>query len=248
MIIFRLVGFLPTTTPPFSVKIRTVLQEALTNDAINVGAAIICGVLAFREYKAGEKNLDRIAQGGRLASLILELANGGGRKRVGDYRRFSRVVIAAGGEEYISRLCRSLTADQKTDSNIIPEKLEGTDILVIPVLLSSKSSLGDTKELWTKVQPEEGDRNMDISSADNVVAYPLDNPAWETYLRSEIETASGQGFDVLEKGFTIVVKKNGRIMKRATGIPPWMDLITTMEVADGSAFGMPGDTEKYGGR
>jgi hypothetical protein len=118
-----------------------------------------------------------------------------------------------------------LTADQKKDSNIDPEKLEGNDMLVIPVLLSSFSSLGDTKELWTKVQPEEGDRKMDISSADNVVAYPLDNPAWETYLKSEIETASGQGFDVLDKGFTIVVKKNGRIMKRATGIPVSCDVL-----------------------
>ena len=76
----------------------------------------------------------------------------------------------------------------------------------------------------------------------------MDGPAWETYLKSEIETAQGQGFDVLQKGVTIIVKKNGRILRRATGLPPWGDLIATMEVADGSRFGMPGDSERYGGR
>lgn len=224
------------------------LDEALTSDAINLGAAVVCGLLAFREYKTGQANLERIAQGGRLAALSLELANGGGRKRLKDYRRFSRVVIAAGGEDYIARLCRSLTADQLQDSNVLPQKLEDVDILVVPVLLSSINKVGNTKEAWNKVEPTEGDRNMNIVRANNIVGYPLDGPAWETYLRSEIETAQGQGFDVLQKGVTIIVKKNGRILRRATGLPPWGDLIATMEVADGSRFGMPGDTERYGGR
>jgi hypothetical protein len=56
-----------------------------------------------------------------------------------------------------------------------------------------------------------------------------------------------QGFDVQSKGFTITVKKNGKILRRATGTPRWSDLVETMEVMDGSKFGMPGDSEKYGG-
>ena len=224
------------------------LDEALTNDAINVAAAVICGLLGYREYKTGQANLERIAQGGRLASLVLELAHGGERKRIKDYRRFSRVVIAAGGEEYIARLCRSLTADQLQGSNILPQKLEETDILVVPVLLSSSFSVGDAKEFWKTVEPLEGDRNMDVSRANNILAYPLGDAAWEEYLKSEIDTARGQGFDVLEKGVTIIVKKNGRILRRATGLPPWGDMVATMEVADGNRFGMPGDSERYGGR
>lgn len=86
-----------------------------------------------------------------MASLGLEL--GEGRKRVKDYRRFSRVIIAAGGEDYIARLCRSLTADQLQDTNNLPQKLEDTDILVVPVLLTSTSSVGDTKEFWQQVKP-----------------------------------------------------------------------------------------------
>jgi len=93
----------------------------------------------------------------------------------------------------------------------------------------------------------EQDRNFDIDRANDVVSYPRGPNAWIDYLNSDIETATGQGFDVLEKGITITVKKNGRILRRATGLPPFGDLIGTMEVADGSKFGMPGDSERYGG-
>ena len=71
--------------------------------------------------------------------------------------------------------------------------------------------------------------------------------AWIDYLNSDIETASTQGFDVLQKGITLTIKKNGKVLRRATGLPPFGDLIGTMEVMDGSKFGMPGDSERYGG-
>ena len=223
------------------------LDECLTNDAINLGGAIVLGYLAFREYQNGQANLERIAQGGRLAALPITLANGGGRKRVKDYRRFSRIIISAGGPEYIARLCRSLTADQLQDTNILPEKLEEVDIVVIPVALSGITKIADTQEVWKNVEAGEGDRNMDVTRANDILAFPLDNAAWAEYLQSEVDTAVGQGFDVLEKGVTIIVKKNGRILRRSTGLPPFGDLISTMEVADGSRFGMPGD-DAYGGR
>lgn len=49
----------------------------------------------------------------------------------------------------------------------------------------------------------------------------------------------------MEKGVNIIVKKNGKILRRSTGLPKWADLIQAMEVMDGSKFGMPGDSEKY---
>jgi hypothetical protein len=230
------------------------LDEALTSDAINIVAAIICGFLAFREYQAGESNLERIARGGKLASLVVEPAIKGERRRsLSDYRRAYRVLIAAGGEEYISKLARSLTTDELKDTNIIPEKLQETDVIVVPVLLTTTSASGavvlsDTQDFWKNVKPiMDQDRNFDISRADSVVAFPKGQGAWAEYLQSEIETAAGQGFDVMEKGITLTVKKNGRILRRATGLPRWGDLIGTMEVMDGSRFGMPGDSERYGG-
>lgn len=232
------------------------LDEALTSDAINIGAAIICGLLAFREYKVGQANLERIARGGKLAALAVEPAKaqttgGPNLRRLTDYRRNSRVLIAGGGEQYISKLARSLNADQLKDTNMIPEKLEECDVIVVPVLLSQSGKdyvVSDTKEYWKKVEAaSEEDRNFDISRSANVIAFPKGSAAWLDYLQEDIKTASGQGFDVLDKGITLTVKKNGRILRRATGLPDWTNLIGAMEVMDGSRFGMPGDSEKYGG-
>lgn len=232
------------------------LDEALTSDAINIGAAVICGLLAFREYQVGQVNLARLARGGKLASLAVEPASaettvGPNLRRLTDYRRGYRVLIAGGGEEYISKLARSLNADQLKDTNLIPERLVETDVIVVPVLISGSGDdyvVGDTKEFWKSVEAGlEEDRNFDISQSDSVIAFPRGNGAWLDYLQEDINTASGQGFDVLEKGITLTVKKNGKILRRATGLPDWANLIGAMEVMDGSAFGMPGDSEKYGG-
>merc|ERR1711935_1062025 len=232
------------------------LDEALTSDGINIVAAIICGVLAFREYKVGQANLSRIARGGMLASLTVEPAKvqtttRPSLRRLADYRRGYRVLIAGGGEEYISKLARSLNADQLKDSNVIPELLEETDVVVVPVLLSQSGDgfvVSDTKDFWKSVEAgSEKDRNFDISRSDSVIAFPRGDAVWIKYLQEDINTASGQGFDVLEKGITLTVKKNGRILRRATGLPDWANLVGAMEVMDGSRFGMPGDSEKYGG-
>lgn len=235
------------------------LEEALTSDAINLGAAVICGFLAYREYKVGEGNLERISKGGKLASLVVRpAAEPNERVEMKSYRRASRVLIAAGGKDYISSLARSLASDQLKDTNIIPEKLAEVDVVIVPVLLENffsneknqqKISVGDTYGFWNGgVEPvTDVDRNFDISRADSVVSFPMGPTAWSDYLKSDIETALSQGFDVLEKGITVTVKKNGRILRRATGLPPFGDMISTMEVADGSRFGMPGDSERYGG-
>jgi Low psii accumulation1 / Rep27 len=244
------------------------LDEALTSDAINLVAAVLCGALALREYRVGEANLERIARGGRLASLVVEPATAaasfssgakermGPRMRLADYRRSNRVLIAAGGEEYISTLARSLTADQLKDENIFPQKLADVDVVVVPVLLvappSSSSSeeriaVGDTRAFWNSISCRPGgeDRNFDVNRANGVVSFPIGSRQWSDYLASEIGTAAGQGYDVLKAGITLTVKKNGRILRRATGQPPWGDLIGTMEVMDGSRFGMPGDSDRY---
>jgi hypothetical protein len=248
------------------------LDEALTSDAINLGAAIICGVLAYREYQVGESNLARIARGGKLASLTVEPATTTSstnphRLQLSNYRRASRVLIAAGGEEYLSTLARSLSSDQLSDENRIPELLSYVDVVVVPVLLvrssssdnvsnnnnsnnsNNKVSVGDTKMYWMNtIQGGPEDRNFDLNRANRVISFPIGPRQWIDYLESEIQTANSQGFDVLQKGITLTVKKNGRILRRATGQPPWGDLIGTMEVMDGSLFGMPGDSERYGGR
>lgn len=224
------------------------LDEALVQVAINAGGALGFGALAIREVKVGQANLERIAKGGLLARLVVEPAIEEESKRtLKDYRRTSRVVIAAGGSEYIRSLAMSLCSDQLADNIILPDSLAGVDIMVVPVLLDEDFNVVETKAAWRSSQPGDSDRNFDSSRADGVVAFPSVLGMWQQYLDSDIKTAQGQGFDVLQKGITITVKKNGRILRRATGLPPFGDYIGAMEVADGSKFGMPGDSERYGG-
>lgn len=236
------------------------LEESLESCAINVVAVLVCAALTYRDYLTGQANLARIAKGGALAKLQVmpassaaaasaasSLQRRASTTSVKEYRRSARVLVAAGGPEYISTLARSLNSDQKSDVNNLPQLLEQVDVILIPVLLESENKVGDTEACWLATVPGDGDRNFDISRSNNIVAFPKGNAAWLEYLESEIETAQKQGFDVLKKGFTIFIKKNGRILRRATGQPQWSGMIETMEVMDGSRFGMPGDTEKYGG-
>jgi hypothetical protein len=227
------------------------LNEALQSDAINLGGAIVCGYLALREYRVGQANLERIAKGGALARLVVEPAsNNRKRQTLADYRRAARVLIAAGGESYITELANALNSDRLADTNIIPEKLAESEVILVPVLLRQKGNnivAEETRDFWMAIESDDKGRDFDITRSNDVVSFPKGASAWTDYLESEIETATGQGFDVLEKGFTITVKKNGRILRRATGQPQFADFLGMMEVMDGSKFGMPGDSERYGG-
>lgn len=240
------------------------LDEALTSCAINAGAAVACGFLTYRDWQAGNANLERIAQGGKLARLSVRPMEGAEAAGAGaggasiaaaptttvlaEYRRNARVLIAAGGKEYVETLCRTLCSDQRSDENTLARGLEASDVIVVPVLLQGDGyAVGDAAPVWRETSPtgENVNRNLDPNRASRVIAFPQFPNQWAEYLRPEVETAQKQGFDVLNKGFTIVVKKNGRILRRATGQPQFEGLIETMEVMD-SKFGMPGDDEKYG--
>lgn len=226
------------------------LEEALANCGINLFGVIGFALLAFRDYKVGQANLERIAKGGKLAKLTVVSGNDEKVRTLSDFRRSSRVLICAGGKEYIENICRSLNADQRSDENNLPELLAGVDLLVVPVLLDDESGspiVGDATSVWRGTTPSDKDRNFDCTRSDSVVAFPWTVAAWNDYLKSEIDTAKKQGFDVVSKGITITVKKNGKILRRLTGSPNWSDLVGSLEVMDGSRFGMPGDTSIYGG-
>lgn len=220
------------------------LQDALQSCGINVAATLICGFLTYRDWMAGNSNLKRIAKGGELARLAVESSTG--VSRLVEYRRSSRVVIAAGGKEYIETVCRSLCSDQLQDANTFVEGLEASDVILVPVYLESETTVGNSAKIWGETKPDEDGRNFDPKRAQSIVAFPRFASNWMDYLESEIETCKSQGYDVERTGFTITVKKNGKILRRATGQPPFSTLISTMEVLDGSKFGMPGDDEKYG--
>lgn len=45
----------------------------------------------------------------------------------------------------------------------------------------------------------------------------------------QVETAVSQGMDPISDGFSLVLKKNGRIGARSKGCPPWGTLVGDVE-------------------
>lgn len=45
----------------------------------------------------------------------------------------------------------------------------------------------------------------------------------------QVETALSQGIDPLTEGFSLILKKNGRIGARSKGCPPWGNLVGDVE-------------------
>ena len=137
------------------------LDEALQSVGINVAGVVVCGALVYRDVQAGKANLARIAKGGALARLVVSpAASPKERATLKDYRRSSRVLLCAGGKEYINELARSLNSDQLSDSNTIPEALRDVDVLVVPILLKEDDAVGDTRTAWVETEAQEGDRNL----------------------------------------------------------------------------------------
>ena len=199
--------------------------ETIAGDvAINVGAVLVCGFLTYRDVKAGEANLERIAQGGKLASLRVAPAEGSSQKALGTLRNDKRLVIALGGEEYIRDLAQSVLT--------VAESLVRVDVAVVPVLIDSDDNVSVDKgrQLWREAQKDDAKASI----ADHFVHFPLLAAPWADYIAPEVATARSQNFDPVTKGLGIYVKKNGRILRRATGQPNWQQFIGTMDLMDGN--------------
>lgn len=228
------------------------LDESIQSTFINIGAVAICGFLTYRDYQAGQANLARIAKGGALAKLNV-LADDK-RTTLKDYRRNARVLICAGGPEYIQKLAQTTNDPSDLFENVedatVADLLQQVDVVLVPVLLEQDATrVGNTQACWEEAAAVTTTTTTTTAddNAPSPIVFPQGSSQWMDYLQSEVETAQSQGFDVMAKGFTITVKKNGRILRRATGQPQFGPLINTMEILDGSKFGMPGDSEKYGG-
>ena len=61
------------------------------------------------------------------------------------------------------------------------------------------------------------------------IALPVIMTQWENVVRSELDTALTQTPDALEKGVTIIIKKNGKVGSRKFGLPIWESISDDVE-------------------
>ena len=116
----------------------------MSSTAINVVAVLACAASVER-LPAGEKNLERIAQGGQLAKLVVSPATAPNKRRtLTEYRRGNRVAICVGVScvqtttlaERIDH-AKSLVADENT----LAAQIDAVDLVVVPALVDASGAV-----------------------------------------------------------------------------------------------------------
>lgn len=182
------------------------LQESITNAAVDIGGLVLIGFLLKRDLDAKDSRLKRASKGAQLARLkvraskrllgndessatfttsLSSLRRGRGIEK--------RVVIAAAGKDKIDEIMN--------DARELDESLSVNDLLVVPVVLpqAAAPSMGDNYQM-----PES-------------VAFPA-GEGWKAFIDDETSEARNQGVDVESNGFSIILKKNGRVGQRTKGV------------------------------
>lgn len=182
------------------------LQESITNAAVDVGGLALIGFLLKRDLDAKDSRLKRASKGAELAKLKIR----GSKRLLGDDDDSStfttslsslrsgrgiekRVVIAAAGKDKVVEILK--------DASDLEDSLSFNDLVVVPVVLpqATAPSMGD-------------DYHMPES-----VAFPA-GEGWKAMIDDETSEARNQGVDVEAEGISIILKKNGRVGQRTKGV------------------------------
>lgn len=204
-------------------------SETLPNLGIDLGAVAFCSVALWADNRSQESKLRRIAKGGQLASLQLVVpAETGDAVRnvaMAALRGDKRVAIVAGGEE-VYRHAVATAMEARND-------LAAGDLVVLPVLLAADAKAVDSRGSAGGVIAADV-----VGDGAGVVGQTRGPDAWGDWLETEVATARKQGFDVVGKGISLVVKKSGKIAKRSTCVPDWAGLVEDLQQMDRN-YGMP---------
>ncbi|CAM9734492.1 unnamed protein product [Ectocarpus sp. 4 AP-2014] len=197
------------------------MTELLTNIAVDVTAIVVCVGLVKRDLDAQEGRMARMEIGAKLAGLKVRLQTKDDLSTVTlsalrrDRGRDKRVAVLVGGAETVKSSLESALP--------YGPALETSDILIVPLVLESRPGMTGGGADMFRASGAESDLESAVGSAH--VALPVALNRWQEYIDSEVETALSQGIDPLKEGFSLVLKKNGRIGARSKGCPPWGTLV-----------------------
>ena len=114
-------------------------NDALSSVGANVVAAGVCAALTWNDYQASEANWKRITKDLAFANLqvmtalaLAGLPAEGQTTRLGDYRRDARLLICAGGAEYIAKLAVDLSS-QTSPRGMLAAAVKAVGLIVVPV-------------------------------------------------------------------------------------------------------------------
>eukprot|EP00903_Cladosiphon_okamuranus_P007018 g6826.t1 len=200
-------------------------SELLTNIAVDITAIAVCVGLVKRDLEAQEGRMARMEIGAKLAGLKVRLQTKEDLSTVTlsalrrDRGRDKRVAVLVGGADAVKSSLESALP--------YGAALETSDILIVPLVLESRSGMSGGGAAMFQASGAENDMESAVGSAH--VALPVALNRWQEYIDSEVETAVSQGIDPLKEGFSLILKKNGRIGARSKGCPPWGNLVGDVE-------------------
>jgi len=204
------------------------LSTLALNLGINFAGMSIAGLLIQRDLIINQQRLERIQKGGRLAALNVKIMGGDGPLvvKLSDLRRDrgieKRVVIVAAPKELLIESVKS--------SLPLSSDLSSNDLLVVPI---SINSVVNEEQSSSSISLEGIDKTInDLRISENLAensfshfGYPVGISQWRDIIESEFNSALKQSPDAVEKGVTIVIKKNGKVGSRRFGVPIWESLI-----------------------
>jgi hypothetical protein len=113
-------------------------------------------------------------------------------------------------------------------SSIDNEKsLVSNDIIIVPVeIIKTENTFTVASPSFSSLLP-----GFDENEAQSLlhIALPMLIREWEETVRSELMSALTQIPDALDKGITIIIKKNGKVGSRRFGVPVWEQITDDVE-------------------
>uniref|UniRef100_A0A7S0LNP5 Uncharacterized protein n=1 Tax=Coccolithus braarudii TaxID=221442 RepID=A0A7S0LNP5_9EUKA len=193
-----------------SLGMREAADGTLSGLGIDLGALGTIGFLWRRDIAARDSRLRRISAGARLAALSVRLPKGGTAVRLSDLRT---KTAAVGGKRLVIVCAQeaAMMASFEAAAEMI-RRLEDAELLVVPLLINPAKTGVPT------IEPPTAEIEGLVPA---LVAPPLGLNAWLDVFGDELGTALGQDPRACERGFTLILKKNGRVGTRRLGLPDW---------------------------
>lgn len=205
------------------------MLELSQNLAINAGGILGIGLLIRRDLDNQKNRLERIQRGGALASLQLQISSEDSKEpliiKLSDLRRDrgieKRVVIVAAPK---NQLKTSLLSSISFSSD-----LTANDLLVVPLMIDtearSNAILSGSSDLICDILGEKA-----CEQTMSHLGSPVDLRKWNEVVQKELENALKQDVQALDKGITLVIKKNGKVGSRRLGVPIWEALMEDVQI------------------
>lgn len=157
----------------------------------------LCAFLLRTETKAGERRLERMSRGARIANLRVEDTVTRQVLPLKALRGRSRIVLIAGkGAKVLEAMDSAM--EQK-------ESLSKSNLLIVPFITNNEDSLTLTSKSWQMQPYGTGD--------------------WKKWFNGEVDVAKARLGPRADEILVVIIRLDGKVGGRSVGAPMWTRLV-----------------------